>query len=95
MDLNEIGTVSLGVTIFVFIVYTFSLFLRVVIINDEIERLNRARDKEIEEVHTPDLTVAIFDAKKEYITEKYNKLINPLIRKKGYMFDILPFLSKK
>lgn len=96
MNSNEIGTVFLGVLVFVCTIYAVRLLLGIVIINDKVEKLRRKRDVDIKNARSvPGLTTAIFEAQKKNITEKYKELINPLLRKKSYMFDVLPFLSKK
>lgn len=76
-------------------IYFFKLFFHIVIINGKIERLILTRDKEIREYRSPGMTIPVFESHKKYLTEKYNEQIEPLIRKKGYIFDILPFIPKK
>ncbi len=90
--LKVIGTV----TAIVISLYYFRLIFETVRINDQIERLFQERDQEIKEkTSTPGMTVPGVEAIRAAITEKYEKLIRPLIRKKGYIFDILPFVPKK
>ncbi len=91
----ERGEVVIGVTLFVVVIYTLKLFMHVVHINDVIERLIQQRDAEIKGVKTSGMTIIVFESIKVTITEKYSDMIDPLVRRKGYILDILPFLPKK
>jgi hypothetical protein len=92
----EIGSIVIGISAFIIVCYGIRLLFLIVNTNCKIENLYRQRDKEIEEETTsPGITTGIAEAKKKYITEKYQKMIDPLVRKKGYVFDILPLIPKK
>jgi len=93
--LFDIAKIIGTVTGAVIICYVIKLFVHIILINRTIEKYCRERDDEIEETKHAGGTTAGFQSAKISITERYDKKINPLLRRKGYIFDILPLIPKK
>ncbi len=92
----EISQVFVGVTIFVVTIYFLKLIVQIVLINDQIESLTQDREKEIKyEKGVEGMILAVFDSKKGAIVEKYSEKIDPLVRRKSYILDIIPFFRLK
>ena len=92
----EVGKVIVGIISFVVVCYGFRLLFLIVNTNRKIESLIRERDKKIEEETSHvGMTISVADAIKIKRTQEYEKKIAPLIRKKGYVLDILPLIPKK
>lgn len=92
----DVGSVIIGVILFVAACYGVRLLFLIVNTNRKIEYYHEKRDREIEEAtNRPGLTIDVVNTKKNHLNEKYQKLIDPLLRKKNYIFDIIPFIPKK
>ena len=93
--LTDVVKVVGAVTGVVVICYFIKLVVHVVLINTTIEKFHRQREEELEKAQNPGMTISGFETIKKTITEKYDKKLNPLPRRKVYIFDILPFIPKK
>ena len=96
VTLFDVMEVVGGVIFCVVVLYIIRLFILVVMTNTKIEKIYRERDRKIESYRKLEgMTIAVAEAQQIHLTEQYEKLIGPLVRKKGYILDILPFLTKK